>query len=305
MHEKEINKKINLPYFYLRRVLRIWPLYYFAVFFGFVLFPLLKTAMGQTPSETASPVLYLTFLGNFNDIINGAPDASVLGVLWSVCIEEQFYLFAPILLQFTPRRALPLLFSLVIGASLLFRHINAHDYNMLYYHTLSAISDISVGGLCAYFCYYQKRFTQSIAQLPRSIIIIIYCLGTLLIIGRMQLFTGTFLITFERLILSFFFAFVILEQTYAANSFYKTANLPRITRWGQISYGLYCLHLIGILCAINLSKLLHANESLFGVIVIETLLAFVFSLLFAELSYRFLETPFLKLKNKFAFAVKK
>jgi len=84
--EKELTGSIHISSFYVRRTLRIWPLYYFCVFFGFIIFPLLKTAFGQTPNETADPILCSIFLNNFNHVFNGLPDASVLSVLWSVAI---------------------------------------------------------------------------------------------------------------------------------------------------------------------------------------------------------------------------
>lgn len=103
MVEKNHTGKIHVWSFYIRRALRIWPLYYFCVFFGFVIFPLLKIKFGQIPNETANPILCSLFLNNFNTIINGPPDASVLSVLWSVAIEEQFYLVWPVLFYFTPK----------------------------------------------------------------------------------------------------------------------------------------------------------------------------------------------------------
>ena len=45
--EKEKYKKISVGNFYIRRILRIWPLFYFCVFFGFVIFPILKRALGE------------------------------------------------------------------------------------------------------------------------------------------------------------------------------------------------------------------------------------------------------------------
>ncbi|MBK8471912.1 MAG: acyltransferase [Sphingobacteriales bacterium] len=90
--EKQLNHQIDVPRFWLRRILRIWPLYYCCVLFGFYAFPMLKTLLGQTPNETATVGYYLAFLSNFDLIAQGLPDASILGVLWSVAVEEQFYL---------------------------------------------------------------------------------------------------------------------------------------------------------------------------------------------------------------------
>src|SRR5690606_19639921 len=95
--EKDRFKNINIGNFYVRRVLRIWPLFYFCVLFGFVAFPILKEALGEVPDEPARLPFYLAFLSNFDVVYNASPDASVLGILWSVSIEEQFYLVWPLI----------------------------------------------------------------------------------------------------------------------------------------------------------------------------------------------------------------
>ncbi|MBP8115058.1 MAG: acyltransferase, partial [Chitinophagaceae bacterium] len=74
--EKQLTGKVHISSFYIRRTLRIWPLYYFCVLFGFIAFPVLKSAFGQVPNETADPFLCSIFLNNFNAIYNGPPDSS-------------------------------------------------------------------------------------------------------------------------------------------------------------------------------------------------------------------------------------
>ena len=73
-------------------------------------------------------------------------------------------------------------------------------------------------------------------------------------------------------------------------------NFKSISKLGSITYGLYCLHFIGILVTITLSKKIGFNNSVFSVVFIETTLALVLSIIIAKISYKFLETPFLKLK---------
>ena len=52
---------------------------------------------GGVPDETANPLSYLLFFANFDLIHHGLPDASVLGVLWSISVEEQFYILWPLI----------------------------------------------------------------------------------------------------------------------------------------------------------------------------------------------------------------
>ena len=104
--EWSIEKKISLKYFYLKRVLRIWPLYYFVCAFGFVIYPVLKDVLFNIDTNISSnPWMFLFFLSNldFIDIVGkGLVDnvPLMLGVTWSVSIEEQFYLFWPLIFVF-------------------------------------------------------------------------------------------------------------------------------------------------------------------------------------------------------------
>ena len=134
--EKEMRHKINIPFFWMRRILRIWPLYFLCVFFGFFIFPLIKSFLGQIPNETAHIFYYLTFLNNFDFIKNGLPDSSNLGVLWSIAIEEQFYFIWPIILSFIPIKKMWIVFISIILGSITFRFF--YQSHILYEHqTLS------------------------------------------------------------------------------------------------------------------------------------------------------------------------
>lgn len=74
-----------------------------------------------------------------------------------------------------------------------------------------------------------------------------------------------------------------------------------ISRLGIITYGLYCLHFVGILIATTLTKKFALNTQLWQVLLLDTALALLLTIGISKLSYRFYELPFLKLKEKFAF----
>ncbi len=297
--EKKINAQINIKLFLIRRVLRIWPLFFFCVGFGFLIFPQIKLIFGQTPNETANPIYYLTFLNNFDFIRNGPPDSSVLGILWSIAIEEQFYLIWPLILFVFPVKKFWIPFSLIILLSLLFRAFN-DDYLLHELHTLSCIGDMAVGAFGAWLILEFNSFKLKIQQLNKMYIAFIYIFTIIVYFFRSELLYSSFEIRiFERLIVSIIFLFVILEQNYAQNSFYKLSNLKYISKLGKITYGLYCLHFIGILISINLTKMFSFNTSLWQVLLVETSLALIITIIISKISYRYLESPFLRLKNKF------
>jgi peptidoglycan/LPS O-acetylase OafA/YrhL len=301
IEEKKLNGQVNLRYFWTRRILRIWPLFYFTVLFGFFAMPWLKVLFGKTPSETANIGYYLTFLNNFDVIKNGLPDASMLGVLWSVAIEEQFYFVWPLVLYFVPLKRLWIPFVLVILCSLIFRAFN-DSYFMHEVHTFSCMGDLATGAFGAWLITFSGRFRYGITKLNRGAIVLIYVLFFALYFFR----DDTFFRYYETRIIERFFSanvilLIILEQCFAERSVFKMSRFRYISQLGVISYGTYCLHLIGMLVAITLCGAFGINRELWQVVLIETPLAFAFTIVFSTISFKYFERPFLRLKERFTF----
>ena len=121
--EVEWSEKLNVPAFYMRRILRIWPLYYAVLLFGFWLYPAVKSALGiSSYIETGNPLSYLLFLSNFDVLSLGeGRGAMSINITWSVAIEEQFYIVWPLLFFFLPTRFYKFIFPTIILVSLWFR----------------------------------------------------------------------------------------------------------------------------------------------------------------------------------------
>lgn len=309
--EKEFTGRIHVPNFYVRRILRIWPLYYMCVLVGFVGFGLLKKMTGEPIMENASPWYYIFFGANF-DIMHTwpeKPDALLLSVLWSVAVEEQFYLTWPLILSLVPLKKFRFVFPTIMALSLIFRSFytgdNDHDFAVRYFHTFSVIGDMALGGLFAYLVSYENKFKTFITNMSRSLIVMIYVLTLVFTLFKDQIFVPGVAVVFERIVIASLFGLIILEQNYARNSFYKMGRLKLISSLGVFTYGLYCLHFLGLYFAIKIMNSMHLNGSLnavaFSMIVVALLLSVGISLM----SYHFYEKWFLKLKDKFAFIVKK
>lgn len=301
IEEKKLNGQIDVKRFWLRRILRIWPLFYLCVIFGFYLFPILKTAFGQSPNETATIYYYLTFTNNFEFIKKGPPDASILGVLWSIAVEEQFYLIWPIILFAVPIKRCWIVFILIIGGSIVFRWL--HDNHVILdYHTLSCIGDMSMGGLGAWLSIEHNEFKSRIINLKKIEVIAIYLLFVLIFLFRDEALESTpWIKPFERAVISVTFLAIILEQNYAAKSLFKMSQFKLVSSLGVTSYGLYCLHFVGILITTTLTNQSSLNTHLWQVLVMETVCALSITIVISKVSYEYYEKPFLKLKEKFAY----
>jgi len=299
LEERRRTGRIDIGSFYLRRILRIWPLYYLCVAFGFVAFPALKLAFGAQPQETARPLFYLAFLSNFDFIHSGLPDASVLGILWSVAIEEQFYLAWPLLLAVARGASAGASFASVVVVSWLYRATIPRDSLRLELHTLAVISDMAVGGWAAHATLYRPRFLDRVRGMGRGEIAALYTAAFAVLLFRNEVFAAAPLRTVDRLVIAGLFALIILEQNYAERSFFKLGRSAVLSRLGTYTYGLYCLHPVAILVVLRMTALLRINTALWQVLLLEPALSLVLSVLFAYVSHRWFESPFLRMKSRF------
>jgi peptidoglycan/LPS O-acetylase OafA/YrhL len=302
IEEKKLNGQIDIKKFWIRRILRIWPLFYLCVLIGFFIFPFLKSTFGQQPNETATIGYYLTFTNNFDFIKNGLPDASILGVLWSVAIEEQFYFIWPIVLYLLPIKKYWIAFSIVIIGSVIFRMVN-NNYMAHEHHTLSCIGDMAIGALGAWLIQVNEKFKTKIRNLKTIYISFIYISFLMVYIFRDEILSNKhFLLSVvERPLIATIILLIILEQCFSDKSFFKMSKFKLLTKWGTISYGLYCFHFVGILIVTTLTKKYSLNTELWQVFIIDTSFALALTIVISLISYNIYEKPFLKLKDKFAY----
>jgi Predicted acyltransferases len=305
--EKEFTGTIHIGNFYVRRILRIWPLYFLCLFIGFVVFPFIKKMGGEVMSESANPWYYLFFAGNF-DYMNTwptKPDAILLSVLWSVCVEEQFYLAWPIILRFTPAKYYKYIFLSIMLFSLVFRSFytagTEDDHAVRYFHTFSLIGDMALGGLLAWYSSFPNRFSDFVSKMNKGTVAAIYLGAIGFSLFKEYIFTCGVPVIFERLVIGFFFGMIILEQNYARGSLFKMGQSKVLSKLGIYTYGLYCLHLLGMYAAVRLVVKMQWPEDNVWVALASALIGLVLSIVVSIASFHFFEKWFLRLKNRFAF----
>ena len=299
--EKQTFNKIHVGKFWMRRILRIWPLYFACVFFGFAIFPMIRELANSPGNSTGSLVHYLFFLSNLDVVQKQVwPDTQTLAVLWSVAIEEQFYLVWPLLMTIVKRKRLPFLFAGVIFTSWVYRVY----YNGVFeheHHTLSCMGDLAVGGCGAYLAQNQ-RFKEWISNWNSWSIATLYIVFAALYLFRDQLLNSIFVFSiFERSIISVVILLIILEQNYARNSLFKMSKYKTLSKLGTITYGMYCLHTVAILIVTNLTFRFELNIKVWHVLLLEPTMSFIITIILSTISYRYYESWFLRLKDRFSF----
>lgn len=311
LKEKELYGRINIPHFYLRRVLRIWPVYFFVVFLCLFVFPLFASAVPAAfpldfSTNRLNPWLYAGFLGNFDYLRHGISNV-LIGVLWSVSVEEQFYLFWPLIIAFIPGKYLLPVFISIIAGSIAFRFFcsNGGNVMILKYHSFSCVSDLATGAVLAWLCTKQS-FTRRIKRMPRWLIILPYVLFfSILPFRSLTWKLGVHYVLAASVlpvIFSMLFAFFILEQNYADRSFYKLGRFRFISSLGRYTYGMYCYHMLVFFLVLYCFYISGADISHPGkyVFIPEVILSLCCTILFSQFSYRYIESGFLKLKTRFA-----
>jgi len=156
--EQEKKGNIDIGSFYVRRILRIWPLYYWYILLCIVVFFFLQ----QDNLLQSSLWFYILFAANipymFDKGLNG------INHLWSISVEEQFYLFWPLFFKIhkniTKRISIFLLayIGLKIIGWLVFKYAEwPYLHNAL---RVFRFDCMAIGGLAALFFHQQKNHYQ-------------------------------------------------------------------------------------------------------------------------------------------------
>jgi peptidoglycan/LPS O-acetylase OafA/YrhL len=231
--EKAAAHTISLRKFYARRALRIFPLYFLIV------------AVAYVQYHTTHPEIdfskFIYFWGNFWLISRGAWTVPPLTPLWSLCIEEQFYLVIPLLLLWLPLRRVPFLFGGVVVLTIAFRAYAAAsgpaNWMLLYCHTLSRCDLLALGGLLAYW-----HFTHPLElQLPDWFFWALTAAFALLL---SLVATNNFTAVVSAALLKYVFALPLVAifcfLVFNSSPLTQRINQSRVLDYmGKISYGLY------------------------------------------------------------------
>ncbi len=290
LREKEQCGSLDVRAFYLRRILRIWPLYFFYI--SLALIPFFNPGRVFTWQYAAA---YLLLAGNWSVVAWGWPMHSIIGALWTVSIEEQFYLAWPPIVRTLSRNhiALAATAMLVISNITRIAMILIHGgQNSVWCNTLARLDPIAAGILLAAAL---RGTIPKFSPAMRVVMLVIGILALALVANYWKIHEPESLQWIPTLV---GFPVVALGATLILLSVLGiSARLPKSLLYlGKISYGLYVYHTLGNLLS---NRLVPAQRS-FMQLALRPTLAFGITVALAAVSYAVLEKPFLKLKQRFA-----
>jgi peptidoglycan/LPS O-acetylase OafA/YrhL len=279
LKERDLTGKINLKKFYLRRILRIWPLYYAVLFYEYLSRPL--------PADSIVPLtLSLLMLPNLSIVLY--PKIYLALWTWAIGVHEQFYVLWPWLIRSSRRVAIAVVLTLSIGLTPfwlgsigMINGLKMHPMEMFPYHLL---------GIGSLFGFLAHSSSESVLKYRRW-----------LFTPWSQL--GVFFLTLFQIALATTVdtpAFAPLAITYGALIFNLALNpknliridTPILNYLGRRSFAIFMIHIFVLRQVLEVSR--GANLPWF--------FTYVFgigaTILLADIVYRLLEWPFLKLKRR-------
>jgi len=285
---------VHIKSFYTRRMLRIWPLYFFGVGIG-----LLWAVLSGVRKDVTRFLSYLVLAGNWYCTKNGWTRNPMVP-LWSISIEEQFYLLWPAIARKTGEKGMYTVCAIMLAdaSGWLFYLTYTHatpDWS-IWANTFVQFSMFAAGVLLALSLRgnvlsvnASSRILLALAGLGAWFIsaYFLHCKDLNVRPTAIQLNLGYLLVALGCV--SLLCACLGLGQAVPAALVYL----------GRISYGLYVFHLLALWIA---ETLLTRHVHQYAVRIVATGIAgFLLTVAMAAVSYRYLETPFLRLKEKFSY----
>jgi len=305
IEERARTGSIAVRFFYIRRALRIWPLYFPFLILAFLALPFLlgyyphETTYGITVKQQLVP--FLTFTGNFSYALFYSSVSPLFGHLWTVCLEEQFYVWPPLLVFFFApslnRRTVALALALLVLSAFWRWYVvsNGIAYPMVWVNPLCRLDPFVLGALAAVLVAERPGWFRGKAVVGYALLAAAFILAVL--VASFPNINASEHAVWQ-LLLADVSATCLVLATFPLRGFTKALSCRPLPFLGKTSYGLYVLHTasVGLVLYLKLDRQFGATPLSYLVGLAAVL---VVNIVGASLSYRLYEAPLLKLKARF------
>ena len=289
--------------FYLRRALRIWPLYYGTLLL-LLLWPLFdrRYDFHAVARVVAIHAAYLQNVPPFSQQWKLYPIPFFMEHYWTLAVEEQFYLLWPLLLFFARTRRKALLLCLgTIVFSLGFGYWNlSRAVPSLLWHSLPAhAGELGLGGALA-LAYRSNHWTR-VKRCMQGLGFagaVTFCAG----MGLLSTWNDTTLFDNTWGVLAATVALAgLLSSALDAGKFERAFSVQWLRLLGGISFGAYLFHLLPVYAYNDLTRwMTGSSDGQFRFELARLLVVAAITVPVAWMSFRYYERPFLRLKQRFA-----
>lgn len=289
--------------FIVRRILRIFPLYYFILLFCLILIPLISPQLFGPGYEyyIKHQSWFWLYMQNWLYSKTGFPDNQTLVHLWSLAVEEQFYIFWPLVIRLFNTKKLLAVCLIIVAFSLIFRFYIGAELGFVhpfkYMATFSRMDALTTGAIIAILIRKRPDWLEKYIM-PVFIISLVIVGAAILYLKAILFVRLTPIYTFIDILFGCLLIFMLNKEKFLIlRPLYGSV----FSFFGKYSYGLYVYHFI--LYHVFEYNVLPGFITVFknnGVaLLINGIIVFLISIPVSMLSYKYLEKPFLKLKRFF------
>jgi peptidoglycan/LPS O-acetylase OafA/YrhL len=302
------NGNISPKRFFIRRMFRIAPLYYLMVIMALTISPDIAKSIGfymNGGGYQPEWIYSLTFTENIAMIINdNMPKTTPLSVFWSLCIEEQFYVYWMIVFFCIKRKLIPYFLVFSILTAIIFRIFGDVIFNTKLVDTVDLFSNLdyfSISGLLGYAVAtsYEKveSFVNRIPLWMRwgyvgFVLLMLYFQSSIFE------YNGWFLKVFWCTISATIFT-VLLLVFIPQDSKIRISENNILTKLGKISYGLYVYHIVWIHLVYKFYKDYGIEVDGIRSYFVFIVTTFTMTVITSYFSYKYFEKPILGLREKY------
>ncbi len=304
---KENHKRgtVSVKKFYIKRTLRIWPLYFLLVIIGTLILP---QAFGILHIKYEMPYsfgqVWYYFIFFLPGLVTFFFGHHFLEPLWSIGVEEVFYLLWAPIFKIFKKNILVILLSIIMLKIILMiiGYFNPGYALFNYLVNTFRIEAMAIGGLGAYFIFNRKKELSNlfIYKIPLQILIyLVFIVYLIFHINIHNLVWNTIFSTpvFSGILINFLFLYLIIGVSLIDNNIIKLKS-KILTYLGDISYGIYMYHMLTIFAVIQLLKkyLIDLNPFVSGILFY--IIVTIGVILISSISKFAFENYFLNLKSK-------
>jgi peptidoglycan/LPS O-acetylase OafA/YrhL len=286
IREKNKNGFVNLKKFYIRRSLRIFPLYYAVLLVYIVAVAVIEGDSADGKEFFSNLPYYLTYTSNvFVPLIFG--ERIIFYFAWSLAVEEQFYLVWPWFERYLKNKTL-ILISVLLIMFLVGIHFNIFLDNKIG-RTITDILviPISLGVLLAHILHLEKAYISMSKILAGNYLSLIYLFIVLLLLSY----------SVQNILIYLFMALFLGSCVIAPNPILRNLlENKAIIHLGKISYGMYLMHMLSY----NAVKLLLKSFNI-GHWLLYFSLTVIVTTIVATLSFYTFEKYFMNLKKRYGY----
>jgi len=297
LEEKRNFSTVNFKAFYIRRMLRIWPLYFLLVIIGFFIYP----AQGSTTGLWLS----IFFMPNLAFCLQMLPE--IFNPIWSIGTEEQFYIFHPHFFRIKKNKNILYAFLIFIvsiwALQLTINNLNHSNeiwklFSQFFYY--ARFDNMMIGAVVAVIFHNTKHPTFKFKlqglfdEMFKSYIQVIL---SIIFVGYVYLYL-IHDIPHGDVPLAIISSLLIVNLSQAETSIY-TIKGKTLDYIGQISYGIYLLHKYPLFLTLYLVHKYIPTMNMVAQNIIIYAVTVACAVGLASLSYFGYEKPFLTIKKRF------